>query len=53
MAIRLYVFTFMGMDLPEPTGPLAILDEAFLKRWYSVYDLEKGAVGLAKSKSAI
>ena len=46
------VSTFMGMDFPEPTGPLAILGDAFLRRWYSVYDMEKGAVGLAQSKSA-
>lgn len=46
------VSTFMGMDFPEPVGPLAILGDAFLRRWYSVYDLEKGAVGLAKAKKA-
>ncbi|KFX92396.1 hypothetical protein V490_05393, partial [Pseudogymnoascus sp. VKM F-3557] len=44
------VSTFMGMDMPEPVGPLAILGDAFLRRWYSVYDLEKGAVGLAAAK---
>jgi saccharopepsin len=44
------ISTFMGMDFPEPVGPLAILGDAFLRRWYSVYDLEKGAVALAKSK---
>jgi saccharopepsin len=40
----------MGMDFPEPVGPLAILGDAFLRQWYSVYDLGKGEVGLAKSK---
>jgi saccharopepsin len=45
------ISTFMGMDFPEPVGPLAILGDAFLRKWYSVYDLEKGAVGLAKSKA--
>lgn len=44
------VSTFQGMDFPEPVGPLAILGDAFLRRYYSVYDLGKGAVGLAKAK---
>lgn len=44
------VSTFMGMDIPEPAGPLAILGDAFLRRYYSVYDLGRGAVGLAKAK---
>jgi len=44
------ISTFMGMDFPEPVGPLAILGDAFLRRWYSVYDMEKGAVALAKAK---
>lgn len=41
---------FMGMDFPEPVGPLAILGDAFLRRYYSVYDLGKGTVGLAEAK---
>ncbi|KAL2014216.1 hypothetical protein VTN00DRAFT_1741 [Thermoascus crustaceus] len=44
------ISTFMGMDFPEPVGPLAILGDAFLRKWYSVYDLGNGAVGLAKAK---
>ncbi|RDA91845.1 hypothetical protein CP533_3669 [Ophiocordyceps camponoti-saundersi (nom. inval.)] len=44
------ISTFQGMDIPAPAGPLAILGDAFLRRYYSVYDLEKGAVGLARAK---
>lgn len=44
------ISTFMGMDFPEPVGPLAILGDAFLRKWYSVYDLGKGTVGLATAK---
>jgi len=44
------VSAFMGFDIPEPAGPLAILGDAFLRKWYSVYDLENNAVGLAKAK---
>ncbi|KAK6199067.1 hypothetical protein LQW54_010126 [Pestalotiopsis sp. IQ-011] len=43
------ISTFMGMDFPAPVGPLAILGDAFLRRWYSIYDLGKGTVGLAKA----
>jgi saccharopepsin len=42
--------SFMGMDFPEPVGPLAILGDSFLRKWYSVYDLGNGEVGLAKAK---
>lgn len=44
------ISAFMGMDFPEPVGPLAILGDAFLRRWYSVYNLGDNTVGLAKSK---
>lgn len=43
------ISTFMGMDFPAPVGPLAILGDAFLRKWYSIYDLGKGTVGLAKA----
>ncbi|KAE8333051.1 aspartic peptidase domain-containing protein [Aspergillus sergii] len=38
------------MDFPGPTGPLVVLGDAFLRRWYSVYDFGNGAIGLAKAK---
>lgn len=44
------VSTFQGMDIPAPAGPLIILGDAFLRRYYSVYDLGKNAVGLARAK---
>jgi saccharopepsin len=44
------ISTFMGIDFPEPVGPLAILGDAFLRKWYSVYDLGSNTVGLAEAK---
>ncbi|CAG8013230.1 unnamed protein product [Penicillium nalgiovense] len=37
------------MDFPSPTGPLAVLGDAFLRKWYSVYDFGNNAIGLAQS----
>jgi len=42
------ISTFMGMDFPG--SPIAILGDAFLRKWYSVYDLGNDRVGLAKAK---
>ena len=44
------ISTFTPMDIPAPAGPLAILGDAFLRKWYSIYDMEKGTVGLAKAR---
>lgn len=44
------ISSFFGMDFPEPVGPLAILGDAFLRKWYSVYDLGTNSVGLAAAK---
>jgi len=44
------ISAFMGLDFPEPVGPLVILGDAFLRKWYSVYDLGEHTVSLAKAK---
>ncbi|KAF8424127.1 aspartic peptidase domain-containing protein [Tirmania nivea] len=44
------ISAFTGLDLPEPVGPLAILGDAFLRRWYSVYNLDENTVSLAEAK---
>lgn len=43
------ISAIQGIDIPAPAGPLVILGDAFLRKWYSVYDLGNNAVGLAKS----
>ena len=44
------ISSFFGLDIPEPAGPLVILGDAFLRKWYSVYDLGTNSVGLALAK---
>lgn len=44
------ISAFMGMDFPDPVGPLVILGDAFLRKWYSVYNLGDDTVGLASAK---
>ncbi|KAI8905948.1 aspartic peptidase domain-containing protein [Gorgonomyces haynaldii] len=40
---------FTGLDIPAPTGPLWIVGDVFLRKFYSVYDLGKDQVGFAKA----
>ena len=44
------ISAIMGLDIPAPAGPLAILGDAFLRKWYSVYDVGNNAVGLATAQ---
>lgn len=43
------VSAFTPMDFPAPIGPMAIIGDAFLRKYYSIYDVGKDAVGLAKA----
>ncbi|KAL3232195.1 hypothetical protein RNJ44_04111 [Nakaseomyces bracarensis] len=37
------------MDFPSQIGPMAILGDAFLRRYYSVYDMDKNSVSFAEA----
>ncbi|GAA5841282.1 hypothetical protein JCM3766R1_005013 [Sporobolomyces carnicolor] len=43
------ISAFTGIDIPAPIGPIWIVGDVFLRKFYSVYDLGKNAVGLAKA----
>jgi saccharopepsin len=44
------ISAFMGLDIPEPLGPIWIIGDAFLRKFYTIYDLGKNRVGFANSK---
>jgi saccharopepsin len=43
------ISAFMGMNLPANLA--GILGDAFLRPWYSIYDLGKNQVGIARAKA--
>lgn len=44
------ISAFFGEDYPSPGGPFAVIGTAFLRRWYSVFDVAARTISFARAK---